>query len=61
MTLQEMIPLAQQGIKMTQTYFHPDEWLIMKGNLVVFEDGVEIFLEEWTSGKEWLNEGWEKY
>lgn len=59
MTLQEMIPLARKGIKMTHTYFTPNEWLILHGNIVKFEDGVQTYLDEWTKGKNYLNDGWE--
>lgn len=61
MTLQEMIPLAQSEIKMTHEYFAPYEWLIMKGNTIQFEDGVRISLAEWTQGKDYLNDNWEKF
>lgn len=61
MTFEEAKPLAQQGIKMTHQYFSEEEYMTMKGNLVVFEDGVEIFVQEWMQGKEWLNDGWSVY
>lgn len=58
MTLKEAIVLARQGTKMTHQYFTSDEYMTMHGNVVIFEDGVEIFLEEWTRGKDYLNDGW---
>jgi hypothetical protein len=61
MRLPEMVALAQQGVKMTHRYFSENEWLVMQGNLVVFEDGVKIFLSEWITNKEWLNDGWSKF
>lgn len=59
MTLEEMIPLAQQGVKMTHRYFTNEEWLILRGNVILFEDGVEIFLKEWVGDKDYLKTGWE--
>ncbi len=61
MTIDEMKPLARQGIKMTHRYFSDNEYLTMQGNLVLFEDGVKIFLSEWISDKDWLNDGWSKF
>lgn len=61
MTFEEAKPLAQQGIKITHQYFSEEEYMTMKGNLVVFEDGVEIFVQEWMQGKEWLSDGWSVY
>jgi hypothetical protein len=61
MTLQEAKTLAQQGIKMTHLCFTLDEYITMKGNQVIFEDGVKIFFDEWTKGKNYLLEDWFKY
>jgi hypothetical protein len=61
MSLDEAKVLARQGVKMTHEYFTSDEYMTMRGNMVVFEDGVEIFLNEWTKGKDYLNEGWSKF
>jgi len=61
MTLEEAKVLAQKGTKMTHTYFSSDEYMIMHGNMIVFEDGVQIFFNEWTEGKEYLKEGWSVY
>ena len=58
LTLEEAIILARRGIKMSHTYFTPDEYLTMIGNQIIFEDGVKIFLSEWTKGKDYLNLGW---
>ena len=58
MTFEEAKQLARQGVKMTHRYFTPDEWMIMKGNVIVFEDGCQIFADEWSKGKDYLNEGW---
>lgn len=61
MLLQEAIILARQGIKMTHRYFTNDEWMILRNNIIVFEDGAQIFLEEWIEDKEYLNDGWSIY
>lgn len=61
MTLQEAKELAQQGIKMKHNYFSDNEYMIMKGNIIVFEDGVQIFFNEWVKDKDWLLTGWSKF
>jgi hypothetical protein len=61
MLLEEAKILAQQGIKVTHRYFTSDEYMIMKGNIIVFEDGCEIFFNDWVEGKDYLKEGWEKF
>ena len=58
MTLTEAKELAQKGIKVTHRYFTDEEYMIMKGNIIIFEDDVQIFFDEWTKGKDYLNEGW---
>ncbi len=40
MTFEEAKILARQGIKMTHNYFTDNEYITMKGNVIVFEDGV---------------------
>ena len=61
MTLIEAKALAQQGIKVTHQYFTDDEWMIMRGNVIQFEDGAEIFFDEWVKGKPYLLEGWSRF
>ena len=58
MTLQEAKELAQQGIKVTHEYFTDNEYMYMQGNVIIFEDDVEIFFDEWTKDKPYLLEGW---
>jgi len=43
MTFEEAKEQAQQGIKVRHQYFAEKEYMTMKGNLIVFEDGCEIF------------------
>jgi len=61
MTFEEAKILARQGVKMTHRYFTPDEYMTMKGNLIIFEDGSQIFADEWSKGKEYLMDGWSKF
>ena len=61
MTLEEAKELAQQGVKMTHNYFTDEEYMIMRGNLIVFEDGCQIFFNEWVQGKEYLKTGWSRF
>lgn len=61
MTLTEAKVLAQQGIKVTHKYFTDDEYMTMKNNIIEFEDGVTIFFDEWTAGKDYLLEDWERF
>jgi hypothetical protein len=61
MTLQEAIEKARQGIKMTHEYFTDEEYMIMRGNMVIFEDGAEIYMSEWSAGKSYLLTGWSLY
>jgi len=58
MTLEEAKELARKGIKVTHEYFADDEYMTMEDNMVIFEDGVKIFFDEWTQGKDYLLNGW---
>ncbi len=58
MTFEEAKVLAKQGIKMTHENFASNESMTMKGNKIIFEDGVSIFENEWFKGKEYLTDGW---
>ena len=58
MTLEEAKIVAQSRVKVRHEYFSDDEWMIMSGNLIQFEDGVEIFFDEWVHDKDWLKDGW---
>lgn len=61
MTFEEAKVQARNGIKVTHKYFSEDEYMTMRGNLIIFEDGVEIFADEWSKGKDYLLEGWSLY
>ena len=58
MTLQEAKELAQQGIAVTHEYFTDEEYMTMKGNVIIFEDECEIYFDEWVKDKPYLLEGW---
>lgn len=61
MTLQEAKVKAQKGIKMTHENFTDNEYMIMVGNMIFFEDGAKIFFDEWTYQKNYLLEGWSEF
>lgn len=61
MTFEEAKEKARQGIKVTHTYFTSDEYMTMEGNMIIFEDGVKIFADEWSKGKDYLLDGWSIY
>ena len=61
MTFEEAKEHARNGVKVTHEYFTDDEYMIMRGNMIVFEDGVKIFADEWVKGKDYLLEGWSFY
>lgn len=61
MTFEEAKVLARKGIKMKHTYFTPDEYMTMQGNMIIFEDGVKIFADEWMKGHDYFNNGWSKF
>ena len=61
MNWEEAKKLAKIGIKVTHAYFSPSEYLIMYGNMIVFEDGVQIFEQEWFKGKDYLLNNWSLY
>ena len=58
MIFEEAKALAREGTKVTHEYFTPNEWMIMSGNLCVFEDGCKIIVDEWSEGKDYLLNGW---
>jgi len=57
MNKQEAIQSMREGNKITHHYFSPEEWITMKGNLVLTEDGYEMFLNEFFSYR--TVPGWE--
>jgi hypothetical protein len=61
MNFEEAKVLARQGIKMAHTYFTSGEYMTMRGNQIIFEDGVKIFADDWSRGKDYLQTGWSKF
>lgn len=61
MTFEEAKVQARNGIKVTHTYFTDNEYMTMRGNQIVFEDGAKIFVDEWAKGKDYLLDGWSIY
>lgn len=61
MTFEEAKEQARKGVKVTHSYFTSDEYMTMKGNQIIFEDGCKIFADEWSKGKDYLNDGWSIY
>ena len=60
MRFEEAKIFAQQGIKMTHKDYTPDEYMIMKGNIIVFEDSVQIFADDYIKNS-WLLNDWDIY
>jgi hypothetical protein len=58
MTFDEAKEIARKGIKVTHELFTKDEYLTMSGNMIIFEDGVRIFADEWIEGKKYMKVGW---
>lgn len=61
MTKQEAIHAMVRGERVMHRFFTPEEWVIMKNGVVVFEDGVRCSLIEfWNdrTGKDWESD-WE--
>ena len=61
MTFEEIKEYSKKGIKVTHTYFMDDEYMTMRENLIIFEDGVKVFAKDWMEGKDYLNDGWSLY
>lgn len=61
MNLQEAKEKAQQGIKVTHNYFTDEEYMTMRGNIIIFEDGARIFFDEWVKDKDYLLSGWSEF
>lgn len=61
MSFEEAKTLARQGVKMTHRYFSEKEYITIKGNIIIFEDGVEIFINDWIEDKPYFLEGWSTF
>jgi hypothetical protein len=61
MTFEEAREIARQGIKVNHMFFTPEEYMTMKDNIIIFEDGTEIDWNDWASGLDYLLDGWELF
>lgn len=61
MNLKQAKSLAQQGVRVKHRYFGDNEWMVMKNNVIIFEDGNTVFFDEWTQDKDYLQDGWEEF
>jgi len=61
MTFEEAKEQARKGIKVTHKYFTDDEYMTMRENIIIFEDGAKIFADDWAKGKDYLKDGWSIY
>ena len=61
MNFEEAKVKARQGIKMTHRYFTDDEYMTMRGNIIIFEDGAKTYADQWSKGKDYLTDGWSEW
>lgn len=63
MTKDEAFALSREtGCKITHMYFSPNEWCIIKGNWMEFEDGCGMFFSDfmhWRDNSPNFLTGWE--
>lgn len=56
MTKTQALELMSKGKKITHRSFHPEEWIILRGNIILFHDGYEMFQEDFwkfRTGESW--------
>ena len=46
MSKQEALDALANGAKVTHRLFSENEWMIRKGNILEFEDGCQLFINE---------------
>lgn len=61
MTLVQAKDLARKGIKVRHKYFNDGEYMTMKGDMVIFDDGFRINIGEWVKKNKPLLDGWDYY
>lgn len=61
LSLEEAKELARNQVKMTHVYFSKNEYMTMRGNRIIFEDGANMFIDDWIGNKTYLNDGWSKF
>jgi hypothetical protein len=61
MTKEEAIKAMSEGKKVTHRHFSSNEWMIMNGNQILLEDGIQCSQYEfwrWRTDESW-NDGYE--
>lgn len=59
MTKAEALQVMREGHRVTHRYFQPHEWMMIKDNMIIFEDGTTITIEEFYNIRNqdsWENE-----
>ena len=59
MTKAEALQAMREGKKVTHCYFQPHEWMMIKDNMILFDDGLTITIEEFYNDRNqdsWENE-----
>lgn len=51
MTKEEAIELMKKGEKITHHYFDSKEWMTMRGNRIILEDGCSCWAHEFWSDR----------
>jgi hypothetical protein len=57
MTKKEAISALRSGSRVTHPYFGWDEWMELRGNVLYFEDGMDMQLSEFFDIRN--SDGWE--
>jgi len=63
MSKSEAIQAMREGKKVTHRYFSNDEWITMRGNIILMEQGQECWASEFwrdREGEHWETD-WEIY
>lgn len=61
MTFLQAKDCAKNGTKVCHKYFTDDEYITMKGEMIIFEDGFRINANQWIKGRKELLEDWSLY
>ena len=63
MTKEQAIEKMKQGVKISHRYFNSHEWMTQRGCIIILEDGVECYAEDfWADRKDaaW-NDGYREF
>jgi len=61
MTFIQARDYARQGVKVTHKYFTSEEYITMKGNMIIFNDGVRLNDRQWLKNRLDLLQDWSFY